>query len=320
MYPTGFGRPELTVRMTEEAERLGFDSVWGNDHITTQRYLRNLSPKPGFYEPLIVISYLAAVTERIALGTGVIVAPLRNPVVLAKQAATLDHISKGRFILGLGIGAYREEFESVGGAGRRGHILDETVQGLRLLFHQPSATFQGKYVRFSEVELNPKPLQRPFPLWLAGNSPDGIKRVGLMGDGWLPAVLTPEEVRSGILEIRASARGAGRDPSKIEIAPEYGCSIASDRSEARRRFVESPMFEHLRSLKTSTLQGVGSFDMEALVSRNFVGTPDEIIRKLEVYKEAGVTHIWFDFLGRSLEEVLHGMKKFSQEVIPSFKG
>src|SRR5262245_55565497 len=138
MYPVPFARPEDILPTAQLAERVGFDSVWGNDHMTTQRYVQREWPEPpNFYEPLITFTWVAARTERIKLATGIIVLPMRTMPVLAKQVATLDQLSGGRMILGVGTGAYREEYEALypdARDARRGEIVDEGMRALRLLF------------------------------------------------------------------------------------------------------------------------------------------------------------------------------------------
>src|SRR5207249_4104249 len=136
MYPVPFARPQDILPVALLAERVGFDSVWGNDHMTTQRYVQREWPEPpNFYEPLITFTYVAARTERIRLATGIIVLPMRTMPVLAKQVATLDQLSGGRVILGVGTGAYREEYEALhpdARDARRGDIVDEGMRALRL--------------------------------------------------------------------------------------------------------------------------------------------------------------------------------------------
>lgn len=318
-YPVGFSSPSSLQLITQKAEELGYDSVWGNDHVTTQRYIRDRGEKPNFFEPLIIFSNLAVLTKRIRLGTSVIIAPIRNPVVLAKQAITLDHVSNGRFTLGIGLGAYKEEFEACGYRGKRGELLDEITIVLRNLFDNPVVSFAGKYIKIKEVEMNPRPLQKPFPLYLGGNSPQVLRRVALYGDGWTPAALTPEELEEATRKIKQLKEEANRGSVKIEVAPEFGCSISKDSSSARKAFLKSLMYKHLKSLRASTLKNLRSFDNEELIKRNFVGSPAEIINKIELYESVGVDHLWFDFIASSVKELIEKMELFSKEVLPSFK-
>ena len=138
MYPVPFAKPSDILPTALLCERLGFDSVWGNDHMTTQRYVqKEFSDPPNFFEPLITFSYCAARTTTLRFATGIIVLPMRNMPVLAKQVATLDQLAGGRVILGVGTGAYREEYEALFPDARdvrRGTIVDEGMQALRLLF------------------------------------------------------------------------------------------------------------------------------------------------------------------------------------------
>ena len=162
-YPIPFSNPEDLVRIAQHAEALGYHSVWGNDHMTTQHYVRaEFSVPPRFWEPLVTYAYLAAHTKRLRFGTGVLVLPMRRDIVVtAKQIATLDHFSNGRVEIGVGIGAYREEFDALNPQARvhRGDMVVEGVTALRLLFSQRAASFDGKYYKFRDVELFPKPKQ-----------------------------------------------------------------------------------------------------------------------------------------------------------------
>lgn len=317
-YPVGFASAENLKVVTQKAETLGYDSVWGNDHITKQTYLKNRG-EPNFFEPLVVFSNLAAFTKRVILGTGVIIGPMRNPVILAKQAISLDHVSGGRFVLGVGLGAYKEEFEAFGGKGSRGSILDESVEALRELLDKPVASFHGKYIQFSEIEMYPKALQNPFPIYIGGNASSVLKRIALYGNGWLPAALTPQDLKKGMEQIREYTKTAKRNHVKIETAPEAGCSISKDSTQARKDFFNSPMYHHILSLQKSTLKDLKSFGQEELLKRNFVGNPSEIIKRIESYEEVGVQHLWFDFIADTVEEKLERMELFAETVFPSFK-
>lgn len=319
MYPIPFARPADIVPTAVLAEQLGFDSVWGNDHMTTQRYVQREFPDPpNFYEPLIVFSHVAARTARIRLATGIIVLPMRTMPVLAKQVATLDQLSGGRVILGVGTGAYREEYEAVApdarGA-RRGEIVDEGIQALRLLFTERRATFHGHHVRFEGVECFPKPAQSPLPIYPGGNHPEVRRRAGQWGQGWMPAVLSPEEVARGVEDLRRHAERAGRDPAGIDIAPQLAVAIGRTREEALRRFHASQLYKHLESLKHSTLRDqTGGFE-----HRNLLGSPAEICDRIRAYQRAGVTTLsGILFAVNTVAELHESMELFGREVIPQF--
>ena len=187
MYPVPFATPADILPTALLCERLGFDSVWGNDHMTTQRYVQKEFPDPpNFFEPLMTFAYCASRTTRLRFATGIIVLPMRNMPVLAKQVATLDQLSGGRVILGVGTGAYREEYEALfpdARGARRGTIVDEGMQALRLLFTERRATFRGQAVHFEEVECFPKPVQRPMPIYAGGNHPEVRRRAGQYAEG-----------------------------------------------------------------------------------------------------------------------------------------
>ena len=166
-YPIPFSDPENVIRIAQAAEKFGYDSVWGNDHMTTQNYVRAEFPvPPRFWEPLITYAFVLSETKTIKVGTGVIVLPMRHDiVVLAKQIATLDHFGKGRVEIGLGIGAYREEFKALQPDAKmdRGDIVDEGLQALNLLFKERVASFDGKYYKFRDVELYPEAAAEAHP-------------------------------------------------------------------------------------------------------------------------------------------------------------
>jgi probable F420-dependent oxidoreductase len=320
MYPVPFAKPSDILPTALLCEALGFDSVWGNDHMTTQRYVQQeFADPPNFFEPLITFSYCAAQTTRLRFATGIIVLPMRNMPVLAKQVATLDQLSGGRLILGVGAGAYREEYEALfpGARGvRRGTIVDEGMQALRLLFTERKATFRGSTVHFEEVECFPKPAQDPMPIYAGGNHPEVRRRAGQYGQGWMPAVLSPEEIARGIEDVHRAAAAAGRDGAAIDIAPQFAVSIGRTREEADRRFRGSQLFKHLESLKKSTLrEQTGGFEQ-----RNLIGSPEEISERIRVYERAGVTTCsGMLFVAGSVAEMREAIELFGREVLPNFR-
>ncbi len=320
MYPVPFARPADILPTALLAESLGFDSVWGNDHMTTQRYVQREFPDPpNFYEPLITFTYVAARTTRLRLATGIIVLPMRTMPVLAKQVATLDQLSGGRVILGVGTGAYREEFEALFPDAKgvhRGAMVEEGMQALRLLFTERRATFRGRHVHFEDVECFPKPVQTPLPIYAGGNHPDVRRRAGEHGDGWMPAVLSPEEVKQGVEDVHRAAARAGRDGARIDIAPQFAVSIGRTHEEARRRFRTSQLYRHLESLKNTTLrEQTGGYDQ-----RNLIGSPEEICERIRLYQQAGVTTLsGMLFVATTVPEMQEAIELFGREVIPHFK-
>jgi probable F420-dependent oxidoreductase len=319
MYPVPFARPADILPTAMLCEQLGFDSVWGNDHMTTQRYVqREFADPPNFYEPLVTFTYVAARTTRLRLATGIIVLPMRHMAVLAKQVATLDQLSGGRVILGVGTGAYREEYEALFPDARdahRGTLVDEGMRALRLLFTERRATFRGRYVRFEDVESYPKPVQRPLPIYAGGNHPEVRRRAGQYGEGWMPAVLSPDEIRAGVGDVHRAAEKAGRDGAAIDIAPQFAVSIGRTREDARRRFEASQLFKHLESLKRSTLRAQeGGFE-----ERSLIGSPDEICERIRAYQEAGVTTFsGLLFVANAVPEMQDAIELFGREVLPNF--
>jgi len=320
MYPVPFAKPSDILPTALLCEELGFDSVWGNDHMTTQRYVQQeFAEAPNFFEPLITFSYCAGRTTRLRFATGIIVLPMRNMPVLAKQVATLDQLSGGRLILGVGAGAYREEYEALfpdARGVRRGTIVDEGMQALRLLFTERKATFRGSTVHFEDVECFPKPAQDPMPIYAGGNHPEVRRRAGQYGQGWMPAVLTPEEIARGIEDVHRAAAAAGRDGAAVDIAPQFAVSIGRTRDEADRRFRGSQLFKHLESLKKSTLrEQTGGFEQ-----RNLIGSPEEISERIRVYERAGVTTCsGMLFVAGSVAEMREAIELFGREVLPNFR-
>ncbi len=317
MYPVPFASATEAVRLGVAAEELGFESVWGNDHLTTQTYVREEFPDPPrFYDPLGYLAYLAARTERLRLATCVLVLPFRHPVLIAKQIATLDHLSGGRAVLGVGIGAYREEFESTwpGRPVNRGAYAAECLEALDLLFTQRRATYQGEWLSFTDVESYPKPLQARLPVLSGGNAPGSRQRAALLADGWLPACLSPAEVAAGRREIAATAERAGRRLGDgFEVALQVGVSMAPTREQALARFRSSQVYAHLRSLSRSTLKDQDLGDLEV---RNLLGTPDDVREQVASYAEAGVDTLAGLLLATdTVGETLEAMEAFAAEVI-----
>ena len=317
-YPIPFSDPENVIRIAVSAEKFGYDSVWGNDHMTTQHYVREEFPvPPRFWEPLMVYSYLASITTRLRFGTGILVTPMRRDIVAtAKQICTLDHFSGGRFELGVGIGAYREEFDAVQPDSplQRGDIVEESITAFNKLFSERVSSFEGSFYRWRDVELYPKPLQKRLPILVGGNNANNIRRAVEQADGWLPAGLHVSQVRKGVATLKEHAERVGRNWREIEVAPQWIVRIENQRPKAIQAFESSQMYKHLVSLRKSTLKEQGDIRME---DSNLVGTPAEIIDKANALREAGVTHLLgLYFAANSVDDLVDQMQRFSEDVIP----
>jgi probable F420-dependent oxidoreductase len=320
MYPVPFATAQDVIRVAVEAEQLGYYDVAGNDHLSTQQYVREAwSRPPDYFEPLITLAHIAAQTSVVRLTTGILVLPMRVPVLLAKQVATLDQLSSGRVILGIAVGGYRDEFEHVLPDLRdasRADLMVEGIEALRALFTAPRATYQGRYHRFEDVESFPKPIQSPLPIYSGGNGEGGIRRAAELCEGWFPAKIGSERIRAGRSQLERYAREAGRDPSKISIALQSVACLGDTTEQARERFAHSAFNLFRLSLQKTMLKGV---DLDAYLAANLIGTPDEVCEKVAAFAQAGVTHFCATlFVGNTVDDLVEQMRLFARYVLPAF--
>lgn len=317
MYPVPFGGPQDFIQQAVLCERLGYDSVWGNDHVTTQDYVRDLFPgkPPNFYEPTIVLAAIAGATTRLKLGTALTVLPMREPVYLAKQAITLDQMSGGRFIMAVGIGAYREEFAAWGGSrvegARRGDMMDEGLVALDKLFRESRCSHEGKYYSFRDVEMYPKSIAQPFPLYIGGHNLESLERTARWGQGWLGGWRPLKELEERIAIIKRRAGELGRDPASIEIAPQFSMTIDKTMEVAEKRYMESGLVAHRKSLAYT------GRDLSHQVVANLVGSPDVIIEKVAKLKAIGVDHCCALMIpANTVAEMNEQIEWFARDVMP----
>jgi probable F420-dependent oxidoreductase len=298
--------PANLGRVAERAEALGYDTVWFSDHIVIPTEVKSFypydpsgkmpfNPSEPYWEPLTVIGYVAGRTSRLRLGTSVLILPYRNPIVTAKMLATLDVLSNGRVTLGAGVGWMEEEFKAIGldTYAHRGAYSDECIRIFRELWTKDNPSFQGEFHQFSNIRCEPRPVQPGgLPIWIGGHTPQAIRRVARLGDGWQPLVqrppadLPPAEMQEKIAQLRAFAQQAGRDPRRITLA--MGSSIQFTDGAAT-----GP-----RSL--------------------FTGTSAQIVDTLRRYQELGIQNFRCDFPSLSIDGLLQAMERFATEVRPQF--
>ncbi len=226
---------QRAVALAQAAEAAGFDSLWTVEHVVVPRGYVSSYPyddsgkMPGGREdfdipdPLIWLSYVAAATKSIKLATGILIVPQRSPLVTAKAVATLDKLSGGRAILGVGVGWLEEEFKALGvpfaGRGRR---LDDYLRAFRALWSEDCASHDGEFVSFSDCYCRPQPVNGSVPIVIGGHSERAARRAGELGDGFFPAITDVDKLKHLFRTMRESAEAAGRDPDAIEITATGG--------------------------------------------------------------------------------------------------
>lgn len=221
-----FAERKGLVQLAQGAEAAGFESLWTVEHVIYPDGYESeypydesgkmaMAPEVNLPDPLVWLTWVAAVTERIRLGTGILILPQRNPVILAKELATIDHLSGGRMELGIGVGWLEEEFDALGVPfARRGARTDEYVAAMRALWDANHAEHDGEFVRFARVSVNPKPVRGRVPVHIGGHTRIAAERAGRLGDGFFPGKGDLAEL---VDIVRQTAVDGGRDPEAIEI-------------------------------------------------------------------------------------------------------
>jgi probable F420-dependent oxidoreductase len=222
--------PEQAVAFARGAEAAGFESLWTVEHVVVPAGYESPYPysptgkMPGGDEvpipdPLIWLTYVAAATSTIRLGTGILILPQRNPIVLAKELGTLDAMSGGRLDLGIGVGWLEEEFDALGiPFAARGRRTDDYVGALRALWTEDPASYSGEFVDFANCHSNPKPANGPVPIHVGGHTDAAAKRAGRLGDGFFPGSTSHEETARLFALARDTATEYSRDPDAIELS------------------------------------------------------------------------------------------------------
>lgn len=231
-----YTNPTRAVELVQAGEAAGFESVWTVEHTVIPAGYQSTYPySPDgkmaggiddfpLPDPLIWMSYVAAATREIKLATGILILPQHNPVITAKQVATLDHMSGGRVLLGIGIGWLKEEFDAIGASfADRGARTDEYVAAMRTLWSDTSPSFEGEFVTFRDAHCQPQPLNGSVPIIVGGHSQAAARRAGRLGDGFFPARGASADL---IGLAKQSAEEAGRDPAALEITTSMPESLA----------------------------------------------------------------------------------------------
>jgi probable F420-dependent oxidoreductase len=287
-YPAG-ATIDGVVQVAQAAERLGFASVWTTDHVILPS--EQAGPYAEIFEPLLILAYLAPLTERVQLGVSVIVVPQRNGVVLAKELATLDRLAGGRLIAGVGAGWSEEEFQMLDAGARfrrRGAYLDETLRLWRHLWSAPETPFAGEFFNLPPVAFGPGPAGPGGPpIWVGGSSAAARRRAGQFGDGWHPVGIGADALAEQATLVRKTAAAAGR-PAPL-IAPRLPIAIGS-----------------------------GGDALAVGRMRTIAGNPHEVRTQLVDYERAGADEIVCLFNSPDGPVVVARMETFAQEIMPAF--
>jgi probable F420-dependent oxidoreductase len=307
------------VKVAEVSDKLGFDTVWFHDHVHYEvgpvlaGHMcagsvelvegTNYASEPDIYEILSTLAYVSAKTSRVRLGTAILILPQRNPVLVAKQAATLDALSGGRLILGVDIGRYKTEFEMLNIPFKeRESKLDEYVELMKKIWTEDPVYFRGKYFRLDGGVFFPKP--RNVSLWFGGRRKRAMRRVAKTGDGWIPGGPPSAYEEKYIPTLEKYAEDYGRNMKDIEVGCETYTSIAKTRREAV-------------NIAGSTLERAFG-TIERGIESSLVGCPEDIIEKTQRYKDAGVQHMECKFLCKDIESFLEMLNLYKELVLPQF--
>jgi probable F420-dependent oxidoreductase len=290
------------MQAAQQAEALGYDSVWAADRLvmpwkinTTYPYSKEstfiVPPDRPFFDTLTCLAFLAGCTEKIALGMSVMVLPYRHPLHWAKIATTIDQLSTGRLILGVGVGWMEEEFAAMNAPFKeRGKVSDEQLTLLKQLWTEEHITFQGKYYQVDDIAFNPKPYQKPrLPIWVGGEGKPAQKRAGIYGDAWFPYFvrIAPQELLRRFENVRAEAKKAGRNPDEVALACCLPIELTSGDAPQQEDYLK------------------GSTEQVAAALRKFV--------------DIGVVHIGLQFMIPHYPERQEQIERFAKEALPALK-
>ncbi len=229
---------DRALELCRAAEAAGFESVWGGEHVILPDVIESrypytadgkipAEPDTPIPDPLIWLAFAAAAAPTLRLGTCILIVPQRNPLILAKELATLDRLSNGRVELGLGVGWLKEEFDALGVPWeRRGARNDEYIAAMRALWAGPHAEFHGEFVDFPKVTCSPRPVNGSIPILVGGDTDVAINRAARLADGYFPGEGDVRQLGALIERLHAAAERAGRDPAEIRVTANFGAQLA----------------------------------------------------------------------------------------------
>jgi probable F420-dependent oxidoreductase len=269
LFSIGVGRaadPDIIAQVARQAEAVGFDSIWAPEHVVLFDDAAYASPYPyndtgrigitdaDLLDPFTALSFAAAHTQRLKLATGIFLVPQRHPLVVAKMVASLDRLSKGRFIFGVGIGWLKEEFHALGiSPERRAQRTCEYLDAMRAVWAQANPSFEGEFCRFPAVKSLPKPVQQPHPpVVFGGNSAPALRRAVYHGDGWFGFNLLPQEAAPAVQQLLQHAHEARRSADELFIAVAPGEKMPQVTLDALKQYRDAGVKQVILRLPTAS--------------------------------------------------------------------
>ncbi len=296
----GIHPPEQQFELARRVEQLGYESVWTGDHVSFHNPL---------YESLTLLATYASITRRVRLGTAVYLLALRPPAIAAKITSTLDVLSGGRLIFGVGVGGENpKEFELCGVPhGERGARVSEAIEAVRTLWRDTPATFEGRFSRFEAVSIDPKPVQRPGPpIWIGGRSDAALVRAGRQGDGWVSYVVQPERYAQSLEKIRNAAQQANRKLEHFAAAHLAFITVGRDYETAKAEWVKFLTKRYAQ-------------DFEPLAKKyGIIGTPGQCAEQLEKFRAAGCNYVIANAIGEP-EREREQLERIATDIVPRFR-
>jgi len=289
--------PHEQFDLVRRIEALGFDSVWTGDHVSFHNPM---------YESLTLLAGYVPITSRLRLGTAVYLLALRPPAIAAKITSTLDVLSGGRLIFGVGVGGENpKEFELCGVPhAERGARVSEAIDVVRTLWRDTPATFKGRFTNFEGVSIDPKPVQKPGPpIWIGGRSDAALARAGRQGDGWVSYVVQPERYAQSLDKIRSAAAVAGRKLEGFAAAHLAFVTVGRDYESAKAVWAEALTKRYAQ-------------DFEPLARKyGIIGTPEQCVEAIERFRAAGCNYVILNPIGPATQE-REQVERLAAEVVP----
>jgi probable F420-dependent oxidoreductase len=299
-FQTRMGTPDQVHSAVKLAERFGYSTISLGDH---------LAFAVPILDPLTQLAAAAVLTRKVTMMPAVYLLPLRHPGPVAKQVATLDHLSEGRFIFGIGVGGeFKTDFDVAGVPhNERGARLSESIEVLRKLWTGEKVSHQGRFFSFSDIQMLPKPVQQGGPpIWCGGRSDAALQRIARLTDGWISYVVTADMYRAGLEKIARFAAEAGRKPARFGTAHLLFARLGPTREEALDTAARHLSVRYAMDFRKATERYCA------------LGRPADVAAQVDAYRRAGVRHVVLDMIGEPSEQAGQ-LQQFAEEVMPLLK-